>query len=215
MSGTALFAGSTGPLADALTERARSAGEQVVVADPSIAETHSDSKAIRIPWNSRSALSARSLVIAAVNECGSLDRATIVISPQRGALSLVDTGITELERYLDNELRSVVYLVREMLSAFSERGQGELTVIIVEPNADSVAPLQSLVLGAVDAFLSTILEQYRESGPPVYGFAGPDSEEHIGEFADFVRGERLERGGKIRGRIQRFGKRGAFRSFFR
>ncbi|MFW5995374.1 MAG: hypothetical protein ACOCRN_04610 [Spirochaetia bacterium] len=215
MPSSVLFAGSSGPLTDALTTKADAAGETVVFADPAVSETVRSSSHVRVPWSPRSPLSARSLTTSVLNACGSLDRATVVIAPTRAEASLVATGISEIERYLDEQVRSVVYVVRELLRYMEGVGQGSVTLVLVEPADGASSALQALAGGAADAFAATVLEHYRESGPPVYGFVGSDVPEEVEGFAEFIVNEQQERAARIRGRMQRFGKRGAFRSLFR
>ncbi|MFP4644313.1 MAG: hypothetical protein ACLFM0_08150 [Spirochaetales bacterium] len=223
MSSTALFAGSFGPLLTTLMDNAAAAGEAVACADTQASTASWKSDRLHVPWSPRSPLSARSLTSACVNACGTVDRAVLVIAPARCGASLVDAGISEIERYLDDELRSVVYLSRELLrhlSAYTpttEAGPtaGSLIIAVAEPEDAVGESMRSLVYGAVGAFLSTLLDHYRESGPPVYGFIGPDSEEQAGAYASFIETECRERAGRIRGRLQRYGKRTALRSLFR
>ena len=214
MPSSALFAGSRGPLIDALTEQADASGETVILADTNISETDTSASYIRVPWAPRSPLSARAVTTACVNACGSLERATVVISPARGEASLTSAGISEIERYLDEEVRSFVYLVRELLSHMERSGQGWLTIVLLEPAEGTSTVFQSLAGGAAEAFVSTVLDHYRESGPPVFGFTGTDEQEDVSAFAQFIEAEQRDRGTRIRGRMQRFGKRGAFRSLF-
>lgn len=215
MPSSALFAGSSGPLTDALTTKADAAGEMVVLADTAVSETDTSSSCVRVPWSPRSPLSARSLTTSVINACGSLDRATVVMAPARAESSLVTTGISEIERYLDEQVRACVYVVRELLRYMEEAGHGTLTLVLLEPSDGPSAALQSLAGGAVEAFATTVLEHYRESGPAVYGFVGSDLPEEADGFAEFIVNEQRERAARIRGRMQRFGKRGAFRSLFR
>ncbi len=223
MPRTALFAGSSGPLLTTLMDNAAEAGETVACADPDAAEPAWKSGRLHLPWSARSPLSSRSLTTAAVTASGSVDRAVIVVAPAHCGASLVDTGISEIERYLDEQLRSTVYLSRELLRHLSSYtppddagpSTGSLIIAVGEPEEAVGESMRSLVYGAVEAFVSTLLDHYRESGPPVYGFIGPDSEEHTGAYASFIEAECRERPGKIRGRLQRFGKRTALRSLFR
>ncbi len=223
MPSTVLFAGSSGPLLTTLMNNAANSGETVACADPGVNQPSWQSERLHLPWSPRSPLSARSLTTATVTASGSLDRAVLVTAPAPCAASLVDTGISDIERYLDEQLRSTVYLARELLrhlSAASPQNYegppaGSLIVAVAEPEESVGASMRSLVYGAVESFLSTLLDHYRESGPAVFGFIGPDSEEQAQAYATFIENECRERPAKIRGRLQRYGKRTALRSLFR
>ena len=243
MSSTALFAGSRGPFMDALIRRSLDAGERCVHAVPGLAESvssdapsgddssaaaeHGDESAgdssepgggtgvVCLPWGLRSALSARSLVTSVRNRLGSLDRATVVAAPAESAASIAGLSISEIERYIDGEVRSIVFLVRELLVQLAEDSAGGLTLVLLEPGGGVAAPMQSLAGGAIEGFFASVLEQYRESGPPVFGFVASGDGGDVEALADFVNAERTERASRNRGRLQRFGKRTGLRSLFR
>ncbi|MFW5995342.1 MAG: hypothetical protein ACOCRN_04445 [Spirochaetia bacterium] len=253
MPSTVLFAGSSGPLLTTLMDDAAETGETVIRADPRVSEVSWESGRLHLPWSPRSPLSARALTTAGINACGSVDRAVLVAAPAACSASLVDTSISDIERYLDEQLRSMVYLSRELLRhlsaytvpanagsqgagsthaapehaasqkaapehAASQKAApaaGSLIIAVAEPEEAVSESMRSLAYGAVEAFLSTLLDHYRESGPPVYGFIGPESGEQAGAYAAYINSECRDRPGKIRGRLQRYGKRTSLRSLFR
>ncbi len=224
---------------DALIRRSIAAGERCVCAEPdrTIApgrgeahpgrgeesggrgETHpehgEESGAVYLPWGLRSPLSARSLLSTVRNRFGSIDRATVVAAPAASAASIAALPFSEIERYIDEEVRSIVFLTRELLQQLPDSSDRGLTLVLVEPDGGGAVPMQSLASGAIGGFYASVLEQYRESGPPVFGFVVSADERDIDALVDFVYRERTGHTSRARGRLQRFGERTGLRSLFR
>ena len=191
-------------------ESAERATPQELTPDPG-----RESGVVYLPWGVRSPLSARSLLTSVRNRFGSLERATLVAAPAASAASIVALSFSDIERYFDAEVRSIVFLTRELLLQLPENSGGGLTLVLIEPDGGVATPMQSLASGAVEGFYASVLEQYRESGPPVSGFVASGEEGDVDVLADFVHGQRTGHASRNRGRLQRFGKRTGLRSLFR
>jgi NAD(P)-dependent dehydrogenase (short-subunit alcohol dehydrogenase family) len=149
---------------------------------------------LSIPWNRRSPLSARTVLLDAVNAFEALDDIIILEPPCTAPALLAETGSAEIERAFD-DARGPVFLAREALSYFQRRGGGILGMVSGGPAA---VPLESGMRECFRGICTSLLGTGGTGGLIVNGFqsggVAPD------EYAAFIDRTLEEKGRKISGR---------------
>jgi hypothetical protein len=98
---------------------------------------------ILLSWNPSSPLSARTLTLAAENRLGRLDDVILVCSPP--VLYRPPDALTpaEIEKRINEEIKSWFFLARELVSLFKNRGQGTLALAVPENSSVSMDTARS------------------------------------------------------------------------
>jgi hypothetical protein len=172
----------------------------VTVERPAAAERRGEAGAaghvpLSVAWNRRSPLSARTVLLSAVNALEAVDEIVILEPPVAAPALLQETGSAEIERAFD-DARGPVFLAREALTYLLRRGSGVLCMVSGGPAA---APLESAMRECFrGACSSLLLAGSGSSGIVVNGFqsGGVESEEY-GAFIDRTLEEKAR---KISGR---------------
>jgi len=149
---------------------------------------------LSIPWNRRSPLSARTVLLDAVNAFQAIDEIVILEPPCAAPALLAETGSADIERAFD-DARGPVFLAREALSYFQRRGGGVLCMVSGGPSA---APLESGMRECFRGVCTAIMGGGGAGGIIVNGFQSggvpPD------EYAAFIDRTLEEKARKISGR---------------
>ena len=149
---------------------------------------------LSVPWNRRSPLSARTVLLTAANAFESVDEIVILEPPVAAAVSLPETGSAEIERAFD-DARGPVFLAREALAYLKRRGSGVLCLVSGGPAA---SPLESAMRECFRGLCSSLLAGSGAGGIVVNGFqSGGVEHEEYGAFIDRTLEEKAR---KISGR---------------
>jgi NAD(P)-dependent dehydrogenase (short-subunit alcohol dehydrogenase family) len=126
MPRTILVTEADSPLGAALVRLFVARGYSVAAAIGSTRETRSAGgtaaakSPVDVPWNRRSPVSARTLVLTVLNTFETLDEAVILEPPLPAGASLAETPSADIERAFDDS-KGPVFLARELLGAFGSR----------------------------------------------------------------------------------------------
>jgi len=170
----------------------------------------------RIPldWNPGSAISARTLVLAAENRLGRIDDAILVCDPPPAGLAVNALSIADVEVLVNDHIKGWFFLVKELSAVFKKQGKGSLALVYPEygstgskdsadmPGLISLAVFRSLTGG----LLSTA------AGEPYYtnGFTCSEAGDENG-FAVFIFKQLDEENRRTNGKLFKYGKLGLFR----
>ena len=154
-------------------------------------------------WNRRSPVSARSVVLSALNAFGTLDEALILEPAAPGAALLAEVSSADIDRAFD-DAKGPMLLLREVTATFARLGAGTLGFV---SGGTAAGPVES---AAREAFRGLAAALLSSPGPGLVanGFqAGPAGPE---EYAAFIDRTLEERARKISGRWYSFPPRGGF-----
>ncbi len=155
---------------------------------------------VSVPWNRRSPVSARNLLLSAVNALGAIDEALVLDASDVPGAPLHELSAADVEKAFDFSLKPPVFLARELLSYFMKRKEGVLALVsfCARPENDPSPALERAVREGFKGFASSVLSAYPEAGFFVNAFqsigAGPQ------EFAPFIEKTLEEKARKISGR---------------
>ena len=194
--GNILLAGTAGRLLTELTEETLVRGNRAAVTTPleetenapAGAESITGAKANKnlhyMAWNLRSPLSARSIVMDAFNTLGSVDEALVVFSADTGKKEFHEMSFADMEKALDESIKSFFFLGKEIFSAFQRQKRGALSFALHDGGVEVLPPPQAAACAAFRAFASSLFAQYQNEAFGLYGYYS--SEAQTRAFARFL-----------------------------
>jgi len=169
-------------------------------------------KQILLEWNSSSPISARTLVLSTLNRIERIDEAVLVCVPPFFRKTAEKMSPTEIDKFIDGNIKSWYFLVRELATLFSSNKQGMLSLVVSEVNMGSKDDVPDLFgPAAVSAFrsfaqrvlISSLTTTYNAMG---FSYSDPGEEN---AFAAYVF-KTMEAGKRNSGKWFKYGKLGFF-----
>jgi len=157
-----------------------------------------------VAWNRRSPISARNLIVTALNALETIDEAYVLEPPCAPGRPLVATSSADIERALD-DAKGPVFLVRELLSYFAGRSAGMLA--LASGSSDDAA-LPSALRECFRGLATSVLSTPMAAGIVINGFQAAGSAPE--EFAQFIDKTLEEKARKISGHWFVLPEKGAF-----
>jgi NAD(P)-dependent dehydrogenase (short-subunit alcohol dehydrogenase family) len=153
-----------------------------------------DGRKLVVPWNRRSPMSARTLLLDATNAFDAIDEAIVLEPPCAVATALHEMPSTDIERAFD-DAKGPVFLVREVLASFMKKGSGVLCMVSLGPAS---GPIENAVRECFRGVCSALFTAPGMRGIMVNGFqAGAVGVE---DYAAFIDRTLEEKARKISGR---------------
>ncbi|MDR3201232.1 MAG: SDR family NAD(P)-dependent oxidoreductase [Spirochaetales bacterium] len=216
--GNILLAGTGGDrLLSELTEEALAAGNRVAVTSgppdtKSVARNRGEKQNLYyVAWNPRSPLSARTVVTETLNVFETIDEVIIVFSADTGKKEFHELSFADMEKTVDDSIKSFFFLVKEVFMALQRQKKGVLVFAHHDGGAEALPPPQAAASTAFRAFASALFTQYQNEPFTLYGYysSAPETK----GFARFLAaGGRTE---KTARRWTRFSDKPGFFSFAR
>lgn len=214
-----LIAGNESPLFSALCVEASKRVEAhaaAFVPGDQTAETPQDQNAangqILLDWNSSSPISARTLVLSALNKMERVDEAVLVCVPPAYRKTAEELSPAEIDKLIDSNIKGWFFLVRELSTLFRSQERGMLSLIVPELNTAAKDDVPDLIgPAAVSVFRSLAQRVLISSMNAPYGAMGFSSSEPGEEsaFAAYVF-KTVEEGRRNSGKWYKYGKLGLF-----
>ena len=189
------------PLGAALVGLFSAKGFSVVTTTPAGRETAEqraigEADSVRVvPWNRRSPLSARNVLLSALNAFEVLDEVFILEAPCPSANALPEAASAEIERSFD-EAKGPVFLAREVLSYFPRRRRG-LLALVSFPSAGTDTAVQAAMREGFRGFASSLMAGQNGTGITINGFQSSGA--GVEEFAEYIDRTLEEKARKISG----------------
>jgi NAD(P)-dependent dehydrogenase (short-subunit alcohol dehydrogenase family) len=222
--GNILLAGTNSGFLSELTEEALAAGSRVAVASEAAipagdeqppqdaaAKPQKKTNLYYIAWNPRSPLSARTVVMDALNNLGSLDEVIIAFFADTGKNEFHDMPFADMEKIVDDSIKSYFFLVKEIFAALRGQKKGVLCFAHHDGGAEVLPPLQAAASAAFRSFASSLFAQYQNEPFTLYGYCSSSAETRA--FARFLSESAGNRTQKTARRWVRFSGKTGFFSF--
>lgn len=218
MDRSCLVAGLAGPLLTEIAEELAGSGSRVLVSSetgkPPAVDEELEKSISAVDWTPRSPLSARNLILSALNVFDRLDQLVYVCPPSRERRPLSELSSAAIEEEVDGALKGCLFVLKETAQLFQKQGGGSMVVVLHEPEAaGEPAPLDGLRGGAVRALASRLFIQYTRGPIAVQAFQS--TVEQTREFAAFIAASLKDGAEKNRGRWVKYASKGGFFSFGR
>jgi NAD(P)-dependent dehydrogenase (short-subunit alcohol dehydrogenase family) len=160
---------------------------------------------LSLPWNRRSAASARTVLLSAVNAFGTLDEAVILEPPFTAAASaFASAASADVDRAFD-DAKGPVLIAREVIASFLGRGAGIVSFVSGGPAS---GPVEAAVKDAFRGLATSLMSSPGGAGIIANGFQGGLVD--AGEYAAFIDRTLEEKARKISGRWFSLPGRGGF-----
>jgi NAD(P)-dependent dehydrogenase (short-subunit alcohol dehydrogenase family) len=208
MPRTVLVTEGDSPLGGALIRLLAARGHTVATAVARAATGRagqgSGAVALSVPWNRRSPLSARTVLLDSINSLNDIDEVLILEPPSPAATPLHETSSADIEKAFD-DAKGPVFLAREALAHFIRRGRGLLCVV---STGAAEAPLECGMRECLRGVCSALMAATGKTGILVNGFQSGGAE--VEEYAAFIDRTLEEKARKISGRWFTCPSRGGF-----
>jgi hypothetical protein len=174
--------------ASVVTTVSRGAGDQgPVTSGP-------NARRLVVPWNRRSAISTRTLLLEATTAFDSVDEALILEPSCPVTAALPDISSTDIERAFD-DAKGPVFLAREVLAHFLKKGSGVLCMVGMGPAS---GPVESALQECFRGMCSALFAAQGMKGIMVNGFQSGAAD--VEGYAAFIDRTMEEKARKISGR---------------
>ena len=148
-----------------------------------------------VPWNRRSPMSARSLLLDAATAFDTVEEAIILEPPCAVSAALHDIPSADVERAFD-DAKGPVFLAREVLSSFLSKGGGVLCMVSLGPGS---GPIESGLRECFRGVCTALFGAPGLKGIMVNGFQS-GAAVGVEEYASFIDRTLEEKARKISGR---------------
>lgn len=216
MSRSILIAANTDELTDLLAREALAAGFTTLVAGAAAApesgsgaaaglEDPARQQPILVPWNRRSPLSARALLVQATNAVSPITDVIYLHNVQTTRTPFHETGAAVIERTIDNDAKGRLFFLRETLGYLQRNGAGSLTLLLNGTADEDALPLDAESAGAFLAFGRALFRLYQNEPIDLRGYQTSGAAEQ--DFAAYVIQQLINDGAGRRGRWQKYSSR--------
>jgi len=101
-----------------------------------------------VEWNRRSPISARFVILQALNKQIDIDHAIILFTPRNERESVHELASAHVEEKLDFDAKGYLFLLKELINYFLRRGSGSITFVSQNTGPDVLPPLEALLQGS-------------------------------------------------------------------
>lgn len=176
-----------------------------------VKKTKSNNNLIEIPWNSRSPLSAKNMVLDCQNKLNGFDEALTILSSEQNNKPIHEISSSHIENSIDTNLKGNIFALKEIILYFQNKGTGNISLINNINQNEIPAPLYALELGALSAFTKSLFASYQNEQLTINSFSSHSFE--IDEYADYIFKTISDRGKPVHGKMFKFQDRGMLKSF--
>lgn len=166
-----------------------------------------------VPWSRRSLLSARSMLLSVDRDSQGFFRAILVCAPEGINTPLHQIESALIERSVDEALKGYLFVLKELLSYFVRRGEGDLTVIWYDGGADVLPPFDAAIAAAIQGLVRSLVTFYEEEPVVIRGLYASESDSRA--VARWAAEQILDKTAKSAGRTQKYGQRSGLLPFKR
>jgi hypothetical protein len=115
-----------------------------------------------VDWNRRSAISARLVLMQAMNKQVQIDHAILVHTPIMDRTIMHDASAAYFEERLDFDLKGYLFIIKELLSYFLKQGKGGMTFLLQNPGPEVLPPMDALCMKAMEGLVESVLTYYSQ-----------------------------------------------------
>jgi NAD(P)-dependent dehydrogenase (short-subunit alcohol dehydrogenase family) len=205
----ALITDAQTPLADQLIRRYLSEGysvaatrsHQVHIDTPLISE---DEDLLLIEWNRTSPISAKNVLLSALNRFDKIDETLLLFTPELEQKLLQETSAETIDRAVDTWIKGALFLMKAVLELYTQKQGGCLALINHLPQEEGTVlpPLESALRGSFTAAAGAVIASNSQRRVFVNGFESRSQK--IEELADFIFDTMKNRAARVSGKWFRF-----------
>ncbi len=146
-------------------------GDTLFLASPAVEEETEEAEGYRhLPWNPRSPISARNVLLTLENEGIILDETYLLVEHGEESRPLHQVPGSIIDIHIDTALRGSMFICKEILAHYDTNNTGELTLILAGYPATVRPSLEAAVEGAVRQMGSALFQVYGDSNIRIRGY---------------------------------------------
>lgn len=170
-----------------------------------------NSNLVEIPWNFRSPLSAKNIILDCQNKIGGFDEALTILSSKHNNKAIHEISSSDIEDAIDTNLKGTIFILKEIILYLQNKGDGNISLIQNINQNEILAPLFALESGGLLSLTKSLFDSYQNEQLAINSFSSQSLE--IEEYADYIFKNISERGKAIHGKMFKFQDRGMLKSF--
>ena len=217
MNRTVLITDAQTPLADQLIRRYLSEGFSVAATRSHKVRIHTpliseDEDLLLIEWNRTSPISAKNVLLAALNRFDRIDETLLLFTPELEQKLLQETSAETVDRAVDTWIKGSLFLMKAVLELYTQKQGGCLALVNHLPQEEGTVlpPLEGALRGGFTAAAGAVFASNSQRNVFINGFESHSQK--IEDLADFIFDTIKTRGTRVSGKWFRFPTRSGFLS---
>ncbi|GEM_PF-3128805 len=171
--------------------------------ESSLLSSFKDESFIYTKWSKHSSVSARNVVLTALNSYSVIDLAIIIQSTEAWKKMYHEIYSTTIEKTIDTVIKGTMFLTKEVLSVFSSsllKGNREGNSVLaiahhITSELNYLTPLEGFIRGGTEGFLRSLCRLNDDENIIIGSFSSPSAD--IRGYASFIWETLSENPGRI------------------
>ena len=163
---------------------------------------------IEIPWNNRSPLSAKDLILECQNRMEGFDDALTIFSSQKNNKPIHEISSAEIESSIDSSLKGNLFILKEIILYFQRIGKGNISLIHDLEQSEILAPLYAVEAGGLSSLARSLFASYQNEQLTINSYRSNSGE--LTDYAEYIFNNISESTKPVHGKIFKFQDRGPF-----
>ncbi len=161
-----------------------------------------------VPWTRQSPVSARNLILCGLNSFDTIDDAIIVHNLTKEMRTLHELPSAFIQEAIDAQLKSHVFLIKELISHFLKRKEGSLSLVVNREGAGVLSAIDSLLTSGFTALAASLFSVYQNEHLVINGFDSISTDAE--DYASFILSATSEKGRRNTGKWHTHAAKGGF-----
>ena len=168
----------------------------------------SNNNFIEIPWNNRSPLSAKDMILECRNRIDGFNDALTIFSSEQSNKPIHEISSADIENAIDSGLKGNLFVLKEIILYFQKIGSGNISLINDIEHSEILAPLYAVETGGLLTLAKSLFASYQNEQLAINSYRS--NSEELGDYAEYIYKNITERTKPVHGKIFKFQNRGAF-----
>ncbi len=161
-----------------------------------------NSSFIEIPWNRRSPLSAKNVILECLNSMDGFDEALTIFSSEQNNKPIHEISSSEIESAIDSSVKSSLFILKEIILHFQKTKKGNISLINDIQQSEIPAPLYAVESGGLTTLAKSLFASYQNEALTINSFTSNSGDP--GEYIEYIYKNIGERAKSVHGKIFKF-----------
>ena len=163
-----------------------------------------------IPWNNRSPLSAKDLILECQNKMDGFDNALTIFTSRQSNKPIHEISSAEIESAIDSSLKGNIFILKEIILYFQKIGTGNIALIHDIEHGEILAPLYAVEAGGLSTLARSLFASYQNEQLSINSYRS--NSEELTDYAEYIFKNITESVKQVHGKNFKFQSKG--RPFF-
>jgi len=155
-----------------------------------------------IEWNRRSPISARFVLLQALNRQIEIDHAIIVYHPRDERTVFHEANAAFFEERIDYDLKGFLFMVKELVAYFMRQKRGSLTFVIQNTGPEVPSPFDALGMESLHGLVTSLFSWYEREPITIRGVMTKSPQNR--QIAEYVLEMLSEDSPRTRGKMHKY-----------